>query len=184
MDELNKLLKEDELRAKLAARAALGPYGLAGDYAALALTQGQDPAGAIRSRIVGNRVDAYRVSTPETPQAYQPSAALKARIASMDPALQPAARKLAAQGWDATAALEQAFAEGQRLERLEASGDLGPGDLLTLAYHKANVLRARHGLPRLEQPAVNFTANPKPLTPEQAETVATVARRLQAIGNL
>lgn len=146
--------QDTDRRDRLAARASLGPGAMAGDYAAAALLQGQDPTAEIRSRIVGNRVDGYRAASPGT--VYQPSAALKAKIAAMPASLQPYARQIAATGWDATDALEQAAAEGKELGRRVASGDTLPGDIAEMARTTANAIRIKHGLPLASYPEISF----------------------------
>ncbi|MGD9938759.1 MAG: hypothetical protein AB7T74_03035 [Clostridia bacterium] len=102
----------EEIRARLAARAAMGPAGMAGDFAAMATLQGEDPAVEIRQRIVGSRTDAYMVNNRET--VYTPTKALEAKIAAMNPGLQGFARILAAKGFDACQALEDAAEEGRQ----------------------------------------------------------------------
>jgi hypothetical protein len=158
---------------RLAARAAMGPAAMAGDYAALAIMEGQHPRQALQARQANPRPAA--TAAPRTAD-HEPSKALWARIAALPEPLRADASKLARQGWDATFALRQVYEGSQAAAKLKAGMKLNPGETLAAAYHIANGLRAAAGLPLREIPVISDHIGKEPTEAERAHFLETAAK--------
>lgn len=165
-------------RRILTSTLAADPSFIACDRAGLALLEGKDPRAALRAR-TGS-------SSPTTAKAqHEPSAALRARIAGLPEELRPVALALARQGYDATDALLELYEEAQAVAkmdtRLSRGKKLDESEIARYVAYKANLARARAGLPpREERPSSDYCYHGPEPTPEQLAKVRMAAARAHA----